>query len=374
MKYMVVEQKVIVVSAVNLMVGGTLTILRDCLSYLSQLAKNKEYKVIALVYDKELALYPNVEYIEMKWPKKKWINRLWCEYVSMKSISQKIGPVYLWFSLHDTTPNVTAKRQAVYCHNPFPFYRWTWKELWLNYKIVMFSWFSYFIYRINIHKNRYVIVQQQWIRKSFMEMFGISSDQIIVSIPDKKEEMLAPKCIKKDDRFTFLFASSANSHKNFECLCEAAKIMEKRIGKGKFRVVLTIKGTENKYANWLYNCWGNVDSIEFVGFMDRETLFGYYQIIDCLVFPSKVETWGLPISEYGRMNKLMLLADEPYSHETAAGFNNVAFFDADKPEDLAKKMMRVLNKDNKMFHKIERVDIPDPVCYSWESMFNLLLK
>ena len=57
--------KKIVISAVNLKVGGTLTILRDCLRHLSGLAATGEYQVIALVYDRKVADYPHVEYIEM---------------------------------------------------------------------------------------------------------------------------------------------------------------------------------------------------------------------------------------------------------------------------------------------------------------------
>ena len=38
--------KKIVISAVNLKVGGTLTILRDCLRHLSGLAATGEYQVI----------------------------------------------------------------------------------------------------------------------------------------------------------------------------------------------------------------------------------------------------------------------------------------------------------------------------------------
>ena len=64
--------KKIVISAVNLKVGGTLTILRDCLRHLSGLAATGEYQVIALVYDRKVADYPHVEYIELKWPKKNW--------------------------------------------------------------------------------------------------------------------------------------------------------------------------------------------------------------------------------------------------------------------------------------------------------------
>lgn len=109
------KRKTIVVSAVSLRKGGTLTILQDCLCYLSALAADGNYRVIALVHKRELADYPHIEYIEMPDVIKGWGRRLWCEYVTMYKLSQKIMPVYLWLSLHDATPRVVAERRVVYC-------------------------------------------------------------------------------------------------------------------------------------------------------------------------------------------------------------------------------------------------------------------
>src|SRR5690606_35088406 len=165
--------KTIVISAVNLNKGGTLTILRDCLSYLSTLAVQNEYRIVAIVYKKELADFPNIEYIETQWPKKRWINRLWFEYVSMRKISKQLDPVYFWLSFHYNSPSVLNQHRYVYCHKPFPFYKWKIQECLFAPKIVLFALFSKFIYQKNIKKNDYVIVQQQWIKKEFIRLFGL---------------------------------------------------------------------------------------------------------------------------------------------------------------------------------------------------------
>ena len=47
--------KQIVISAVNLRKGGTLTILRQCLAFLSEWAPGAGYEVVALVHRQELA-------------------------------------------------------------------------------------------------------------------------------------------------------------------------------------------------------------------------------------------------------------------------------------------------------------------------------
>ena len=102
--------KQIVISAVNLRKGGTLTILRQCLAFLSEWAPSKGYEVIALVHQRELADYPNIRYIEIPWAIEGWGKRLWCEYVTMGRIARELGPIDLWLSLHDTTPRVKARR------------------------------------------------------------------------------------------------------------------------------------------------------------------------------------------------------------------------------------------------------------------------
>jgi glycosyltransferase involved in cell wall biosynthesis len=367
-------KQTIVVSAVNLNVGGTLTILRDCLRHLSAMAEKGNYRVVAIVYQQELADYPYIEYIETQWPKKRWVNRLWFEYVSVRKISKELGPVYLWLSLHDTTPNVVADKRAVYCHNPFPFYRWHWREWFLTPKIVLFALFSRFIYQKNIHQNDLVIVQQQWLKDAFKELFSLSADKIVVAVPEAKVDTVIHNNRQKQGKeYVFMYAASPNSHKNFECICRAAEILSQQ-GRSNFKVYLTVQGQENQYARWLLKKWGHLPVLNFVGFLDRATLFGYYESCDCLIFPSKVETWGLPISEFSTFQKPMLLADLPYAYETAGGISKVAFFDPDKPEILAKQMRLLVEGDASFLQTVGRQLVEAPVSHSWNELFQLLLQ
>lgn len=366
------DKKTIVVSAVNLIEAGTLAILKDCLNYLSQLAKAGEYSVVAIVYSKELCNYPNIEYIETQWPKKRWTNRLWFEYVSMQKIAKQLSPVYLWFSLHDTTPSVVAERRAVYCHNSYSFYKWKMHDLIFAPKIALFAIFTKYIYKTNITKNKYLVVQQEWFRKAMSGMFNISPSKIIVALPSKAQSDL----LSSDnpfELFTFIFAGSPNSHKNFELICRAAEILEKH-GNTNFRVCLTVKGNENKYAKWLYKNWGHLNTIDFIGFQTKSDLEIYYKRSHCLLFPSKGESWGLPISEYANYNKPMLLADLPYAHETSAGASKVAFFNPDSEKDLANKMRGLINNDFTHLEEQPIIRYEEPFAHNWEELFQILLK
>lgn len=363
-------RKTIVVSAVNIRKGGTLTILRECLAYLASEAG--KYRVVALVHKRELCDYAGIEYIEMPDVIASWGRRLWCEYVTMHGISRQLSPVHLWLSLHDTTPRVEAERQAVYCQTSFPFLHWGWRDVRFDHKIVLFALFTRFAYRININRNSRLIVQTEWLRKGFARMFGLPESRFIVA-PPRQDLPEVPGNGRKSPLYTFLFASTPDCHKNFETVCRAAELLEQELGKNRFRVILTIDGTENRYSGWVCRQWKHVSSIVFAGLMPREALYRRYSEADCLVFPSRVETWGLPISEFAAFGKPMLLADLPYAHETAAGSTRTAFFDVNAPEDLKGKMERLVSGDESFLYKIGRGKPVPPVAESWKVLFDLLL-
>lgn len=369
-------KKTIVISAVNLVHGGTLTILKDCLEYLSVFANRGDYKIIAIVYDKNLAKFNNIEYLEYKWPKKMWIYRLYFEYIYLKSVSKKIGKIDLWLSLHDTTPNVTAYKRAVYCHNPFAFYKSNLRELFFTPKIVLFSWFSKYIYKFNQNHNDYIVVQQKWFRDAMVDMFKIKLNRLLIAPPPPSLSFSLHREMAVDNNvFTFIFASSPNSHKNFECICKASQILNNNGYQSKFRLLITVKGDENAYATWLYKNWGARNSnIYFKGFLSKMALSELYSLSDCLIFPSKVETWGLPISEFALYNKPMLLADLPYAHETAAGANLVCYFNPQSAEDLAQKMEDLINGNTSILNAQPKIKYDEPVAKDWEELFEILLK
>jgi glycosyltransferase involved in cell wall biosynthesis len=242
-------------------------------------------------------------------------------------------------------------------------------------KIVMFALFSKQIYRKNIHKNKYIVVQQQWIKDEFKRLFELRDESIVVAPPSwPKPDPKSKEKPANDEIYSFIFASSPNSHKNFECVCNATSILEKEYGIRNFNVYITMRGDENAYARWLYKCWGNrLSTLHFVGFLNKQDLQEYYAKSHCMIFPSKVETWGLPITEFAAFGKPMLLANLPYAHETSGGANQVAFFDPENPTELAAQMKCLINGDDQFLHAIPKRPLASPVANTWHKLFELLL-
>ena len=362
--------KKIVVSGINFTEGGPLTIYKECLSYIE---KNflKDYKITTLVHDRNLfsEFSSEIDFIEFKDAKKSYLKRCYYEYVYFKKLSREIKP-YLWFSLHDITPDVIAEKTAVYCHNPIIFYKMEKHQIWKEWKLFLFSKFYKYIYKINIRKNDYVIVQQNWIREEFEKIFNINN--VVVAHPDINLEDIDRRDENKEkEENTFIFASFPRVFKNFEIICEAVKILEEK-GINNFKVYLTIKGNENRYSEEIYNKYKNLKCLEFTGLLRRDILLEYYRNVKCVIFPSKLETWGLPITEAKAMKKPLLLADLPYSHETLGDYEKVMFFNTELPYELAEKMEKFLGKEEIIYEGNKAEKIKAPYCRNWKELFEIL--
>lgn len=369
-------RRTIVVSAVNIRKGGTLTILRECLSYLSSMSGR--WRIVAIVHRRELCDYPGIEYIELPATIKSWSRRLWAEYVTFRRISKELSPVYLWLSLHDTTPRVQAERQAVYCQTSFPFMRPKWRDLCFDPKIVLFTFFTRFAYRINVKKNDYLIVQQESLREGLSRMLGLSSEKFIVAPPELKTAELSirtdggPENRPQTKEKLFLYPATPDCHKNFETLCEAARLLENEIGQERFKLVLTVSGLENRYAAWLKRHWGGVKSVDFRGLLPKAELYRLYREADALVFPSRIETWGLPISEFLPTGKPMILSDLPYAHESSAGSTRTAFFNPSDPGALKEQMKELVLGELPSFAPVPVSPVKAPSAQSWGELFGIL--
>lgn len=368
----------VVISAVNLTSGGTLTILRNCLEILSTMTSTHDLRIIAIVHNKALAEYPHIEYIEMPKVKQSWGRRLWCEYVTMYKISKQLAPVDIWLSLHDMTPRVKARLRAVYCHNPTPFYKTRLTDLTLDYKVFLFSLFYKYLYRINIHKNRFLIVQQEWLRSAFAKLYRVNPANIIVAYPNAKQitqdsiQQQKP-LIHEGHRITrFFYPALPRVFKNHQVICQAVEILSHK-GVTDFLVTITMDGTENPYARKIVDQYASLSEIDFVGLIPATQMSSAYLQTDCLIFPSKLETWGLPLSEFSVYKRPILAADLPYAHEAANGAEHIAFFNPDSPIELADKMEAII-RGKDICHPNEDVILHSPFTKKWEDLFELLLQ
>lgn len=361
---------VVVFSGVNLIEGGPLSVFKDAID---AFIKNqlKTHGLVAFVNNLNLFKeYADKEivFIERRSIKNSYVKRLWFEYIQCYYLSKKIKP-FLWFALHDITPNVISVKKAVYCHNPAPFYKSSFREACLEPTFFLFSLFYKFLYRINIKSNDYIVVQQSWIREFFIKEFKVKN--VIVAHPNISVSVSNNVASKENKtKFSFFYPAFPRVFKNFETLLEAAQILSRT--RNDFEVVITIKGNENKYAKNIYKKFGNLSLVKFIGVQPRQKVLELYNLTDCLIFPSKLETWGLPISEMKFFEKPILIADELYAKETVNNYSKVQFFNPVEPLQLSSFMNDLIDGSIKFANNDYRK--PDePFSENWEDLLNILL-
>lgn len=335
------KMKTIVISGINIVDGGAKSVYDDLLNAIVSAKQYENNNFILLVSRKSLfkKYWPYFKIIEFPKSKQHWINRLYYEYFYFKKLSKKIKPD-IWLSLHDITPNVVADKRYVYCHNPSPFYSMKLREARYGRKYYLFSKFYKYLYRINIHKNTAVIVQQNWMADAFKKMYHLNN--IIVAKPSVSTAKV-PKIDKKSSKFSFIYPSFPRPFKNFEVLCKATRKLDEEGLENRFEVFITLDGTENAYSKMLKKKYGSISNLNFIGLQSRKDLYKYYSKVNCLVFMSKLETWGMPITEFQNTRKQIILADLPYAHETNGKYLNTRFVDPNDSRALAKCIKNVMD-------------------------------
>lgn len=362
----------IVISGINLFQGGPLSIYYDCLKTIRELGFNQKYRIVAFVHKKELFIdYQDVaEFIELPKSRKSYLCRFYYEYYYFKKLSKR-EHIELWISLHDITPRVIADKLYTYCHNPSPFYKLSIDELKYGFKNYLFMNFYKLIYKVNIKNATGIIVQQDWMRQEFLKMYPVK--QVVVARPNINITFpKSPLKIQNNGHLpVFIFASLPRFFKNFDVICEACKELNSKGYNNRYKVLFTIDGSENRYSRDLRIKYGNINEINWLGLLSREKVFDLYNEADCLIFPSKLETWGLPISEFKMTGKAMLLANLPYAYETLGSYEKVSFFNPDNHTTLAKQMQEIIDDSPQFEGNIEK-KVSQPYAKDWKELLLFL--
>lgn len=328
--------KTVVVSAINVFTGGPLTIVREFVQALleTRACVERQLRVILFCHSSKLyadLIRPQLSMIPKPASRRTWAFRLFYEYLWFKAWSRD-RDIDTWVSLHDITPSVNARHRIVYCHNPAPFYRGpsTWRY---DPGFELFRLLYRCLYQINLTANEHIIVQQQWLRDAFISQFACQPSRIVVARPVASTSFERPAAAEAPPmrECTFLFPAFPRVFKNFEVLIEAMS----QLTDIPARLILTFSGLENTYARAMAKRCRDLPNVTLEGFLSQGTLRAQYSTADALVFPSKLETWGLPLSEFRAYGKPIFASDLPYARETLSGYEQACFFDPDDSNTLS---------------------------------------
>jgi glycosyltransferase involved in cell wall biosynthesis len=358
----------IVISASNISSGGPLTIFNYFL--LSFNDRVNDFNIIAFVNNKNhFPNYTNITFIELKWYKKFIPLKFFYEYLYYYLYSKK-NIIDLWISLSDCNPNVIAKTRVSYFHNAIPSHSFSLIEIWYSLKLFFQKYYSKYFYKINIQKNKYIIVQQSWFREYISKEFNYKISNIIVFPP--KYFVTKTNCnVKHENKHTFVCPTKAVYYKNNEIILNAFSKMDENI-REKSILYITLNGRENRYIKKLYKKYGHLENINWIGQLTFDKMKSIYAKSNTLIFLSKLESWGLPLTEAATFDLNIIAPNLPYAYETISGYEKVLFINPDDLNNLKETILSFILNKKVDFNEKKINLIKEPFVQSFDDCINYI--
>lgn len=261
------------------------------------------------------------------------------ELVKFRKLLNTIRPDEV-ISLQNVAVYGVKCKQTVYLHQSIQFspvkYRFLRKEersLALRQKIVCRT------IRKKLCRADKVIVQTQWMKNAVSEWAHYPAKQIVVETP-----LVSLSPISRETKFMkncFIFPANANLNKNHQVLVDACRYLKKQ-NKNDFKIFFTLSAESKGIAQRMHEeiIKDNLQ-IEYVGHLGKQELYEKYQSMITL-FPSYIETYGLPLAEARSLGGRIITSDTPFSHEILDGYDKAVFLPWDSPEAWAKEIAKYL--------------------------------
>lgn len=309
--------------------GGAETVLRSYYERARLDSVNFYYFVVSRIILEET---DNISVIYLMKTYKNWIGRILIDNLIMPQKVRKLK-VDKIISLQNTIiPHVNVY-QDVYVHNVIPFSEYSF-SITMNVKLWVYQKIIGRIIVNSIRKANKVIVQTDWMKEAIIRKCGIHNEK--VQIEPILINIEVHKMYSKQECVSFFYPASPEVYKNHVTLIKALALLQQFQSRG-YRVVLTIQKDELPRV-WQRRVNENRIPIDFVGRIDFNEMQIYYQK-SVLIFPSYLETIGLPLIEAMQFSCPIIVADCEYSRFALRDYNNVNFFPPFDEKLLAKLLM-----------------------------------
>jgi glycosyltransferase involved in cell wall biosynthesis len=198
-------------------------------------------------------------------------------------------------------------------------------------------------------------------KENLILSYGISPEKIEVQrhvIPKSDFPMTHNSLQKSKDRiFRFFYPASPYPHKNHQILWSLIPLLEKSPRNVRFDLTIDPGLVPESIRQSKY--------IRCLGTLSPNDCRRYLTECDSLFFPSKVESYGLPLLEallFGRIP--VLAADRPYAREVCGSL--AIYFDPNSPDDLLAKLTMLLGDETILINEKTLKELPALV--SWQDM------
>jgi glycosyltransferase involved in cell wall biosynthesis len=317
------------VNAIAATGGGALTILRQFLRAIP----NKDVRFIIFTSVPHLAKEFDQDHVLFVMPgvKKGW-GRLQWDYFGMKSWSKNnnVHPAVI-ISLQNTPVRFDSQvRQFVYVHQSIPLYDYRWTLFRRDERVLWFYKHIYpFFMRQNVSCYTDFICQAEWMRIPLAQLLGVAPSRLHVFKPhlESLNEIESTSVSNDEQYYEFFYPATQARYKNHlllvDALCELRAHAPELFHRVRIKITIDSDGcpelvtaiaTRDLECNFI-----------FMGELTYEIVAREYLSCRAVLFPSYMETYGLPLAEAASLGRPVVCADLPYARETLGGYLGAKF-------------------------------------------------
>lgn len=337
------SRPVVAVNATALSSSGGLTILQQFLNYIQ---KDNRYRYIIFVSNAAaLPHSENYELIEIKaaslLSRIKWDWFGFSEYLKKHAIQpHKI------ISLQNTSIQ-SEFEQIIYLHNAIPFDSAVWKYIktrdlkFLFYRFV----YAYFIYKF-VSEKTVIVVQTEWMKSIVLKKCPKLHEKNIKVIVPGIDVLESPRENANKDLKSLLYPATPLFYKNHDIILKALKQLVDKSVDIPFCFSVTFAKGDFLVFDKLVEKYQLSQYINYLGMLERKSVLSVYLDAHLIVYPSSVESFGLPLAESALLGKKIICTDLPYAREVLNGYSNVTFVESDNIHAWATTIQNNLSVDN----------------------------
>ncbi|WP_195854017.1 glycosyltransferase [Aerococcus tenax] len=310
--------------------GGAVSVLEDYYEKVKD--TNEQWLFILSGYD--LLETQNIKVKRVKWIKKSWFHRLFFDLIILPIIIYRLKPKLI-FSLQNTIAPFTKVRQELFLHQSLPYTSIKFKffeepKLWIYQNII-----KIFINN-SARKADIIYVQTKWIAKELVEQTKISPDKIKVIKTEINLLRNKKFCsAKANGKVSFFYPAAPLKYKNHQIVIESLSKLKKE-ELNKVEIYFTLESDMNTITCEMSKKINELSlPIHFIGYLSKIDVEKMYES-SILLFPSYIETLGLPLMEARMKETPIIASDTEFSREVLDGYDNAEFFSYDSAIELTK--------------------------------------